>query len=107
MARKTAFEKIEEGLVEALAIARGEAEPAKLIIPPEIDVRAIRGKLGLSQEDFAAWFGFTLNQIRQWEQGRCRPLGGVRAYLLIIAQDPERVRAMLREAVPSKQASAA
>ncbi len=94
MARKSAFEKIEEGLKEALAVARGEAKPAKLHIPSEIDVRAIRGKLGASQEEFAARFGFTLHQIRQWEQGRCRPLGGVRAYLLIIAQDPECVSAL-------------
>ncbi len=105
MARKSAFEKIEEGLTEALAIARGDAEPAKLFIPPEIDVRAICNKVGLSQEDFAAWFGFTLHQIRQWEQGRSRPLGGVRAYLLIIAQDPESVRNLLRRAAPSKNAA--
>ena len=34
-----AFDKIAEGLNEALAIARGEAKPAKLHVPPEIDVR--------------------------------------------------------------------
>ena len=83
MARKSAFEKIEEGLQEALAIARGEAKPAKLFNPPEIDARAIRNKVGMSQEDFAAGFGFSLHQIRQWEQGRSRPLGGMRAYLLL------------------------
>lgn len=103
MARKTAFEKIEEGLSEALAIARGDAKPAKLFIPPEIDVKAIRTKLGLSQDDFAAWFGFTLHQIRQWEQGRSRPLGGVRAYLLIIERDPESVRKLLQQAAPSRK----
>ena len=105
MARKTAFEKIEEGLKEALAVARGEAQPDRLHIPSEIDVRAIRGKLGLSQEEFAARFGFTLHQIRQWEQGRCRPLGGLRAYLLIIAQDLERVSALLRKAAPARKAA--
>ncbi len=36
MKRKTAFEKIAEGLTEALAIARGDSKPAKLYIPPEI-----------------------------------------------------------------------
>ena len=102
---RTAFEKIEEGLKEALAVARGDAKPERLHIPSEIDVRAIRGKLGLSQEDFAARFGFTLHQIGQWEQRRCRPLGGVRAYLLIIAQDPERVSALLRKAAPAKKAA--
>ena len=94
MSRK-AFEKIAEGLTEALAIARGEAKPARLHIPTEIDVRAIRRRTGLSQDDFAATFGFTINQIRDWEQGRARPLGGVRAYLLIIERNPKRVLELL------------
>ena len=105
MAHKTAFEKIEEGLKEALEIARGNAKPAKLIVPPEIDVRAIRAKTILSQEDFAAVFGFTVHQIRQWEQGRSRPLGALRAYLLIIDRDPESIKKLLRQATPARKAA--
>jgi putative transcriptional regulator len=82
---------------EAVAIARGEKKPARLHIPPEIDVRSIRLKLELSQDDFAAEFGFTTNQIKDWEQGRSRPLGGVRAYLMIIQRDPKTVSKILRE----------
>jgi putative transcriptional regulator len=106
MKRKTAFDKIAEGLSEALAIARGDAKPAKLYVPPEIDVKGIRDKLELSQDDFAALFGFTVNQIRDWEQGRSRPLGGVRAYLLIIDRDPESVLKLLQAASPAKRAAA-
>ena len=51
---KKAFDKIAAGLNEALEIARGNAKPSKLYVPPEIDVRAIRRKLNLSQDDFAA-----------------------------------------------------
>jgi putative transcriptional regulator len=101
---KKAFDKIAEGLNEALAIARGEAKPAKLHVPAEIDVRAIRAKLHLSQDDFAAWFGFTINQIRDWEQRRARPLGGVRAYLMLIERDPEAIQKLLRS-VTSKKAA--
>jgi putative transcriptional regulator len=96
---KRAFDKISEGLNEALAFARGELKGAKLHVPPEINVRAIRSKLHLSQEDFASLFGFTINQIRDWEQGRCRPLGGVRAYLMIIDRDPKAVIEILRTKV--------
>jgi putative transcriptional regulator len=92
---KRAFDKIADGLKEAIAIARGVKKPAKLFVPPELDVRAIRGKLDLSQEDFASTFGFTVHQIRQWEQGRSRPLGAVRAYLMIIDRDPRRVLELL------------
>ncbi len=101
---KKAFDKIAAGLGEALAIARGESKPAKLHIPPEIDVRAIRAGTKLSQEDFAAAFGFTINQIKDWEQGRARPLGGVRAYLLIIERDARRVLELLSKARGKKAA---
>ena len=97
---KRAFDKIAEGLNEALAFARGElVKGVKLHVPPEIDVRSIRSKLHLTQEDFASIFGFTLNQIRDWEQGRCRPLGGNRAYLMIIDRAPKEVIEILRTKV--------
>jgi putative transcriptional regulator len=93
---KKAFDKIAAGLNEALEVARGNAKPSKLHVPPEINVRSIRQKLELSQDDFAAEFGFTINQIRDWEQGRTRPLGGNRAYLMIIQRDPKAVLNLLR-----------
>jgi putative transcriptional regulator len=76
---KKAFDQIAEGLNEVLGIVRGTAKPAKLHVPSEINVRAIRSKLGLSQEDFAAGFGFTVNQIKDWEQGRPSKRGATAA----------------------------
>ena len=84
---KTAFDKIAEGLNEALAVARGQLGGATLHVPPDMDVRAVRARTGLSQDAFASSFGFTVHQIRQWEQGRNRPLGAMRAYLLTIERD--------------------
>ncbi len=86
-----AFDKIAAGLNEAIAIARGDAKPARLHVPTEIEVRAVRAKTGLSQADFAHRFGFTADQIKAWEQNRSRPLGGVRAYLMMIDIDHEAV----------------
>jgi putative transcriptional regulator len=80
---------------EAVSIARGIRKPARLHIPTEIDVKAIRSKLALSQEAFAAAFGFTTNQIRDWEPGRTNPLGGNRAYPMI-KRDPQAVATLLR-----------
>jgi putative transcriptional regulator len=94
---KTAFDKIAAGLTEALAISRGEAEPLRMHVPAELDVRAIRVKTKLSQDSFASVFGFTVHQIRQWEQGRNRPLGAMRAYLMLIDHDPAAVSATMRE----------
>jgi putative transcriptional regulator len=104
---KKAYDKIAAGLNEALAVARGTAKPSKLHVPPEIDVREIRTKLKLSQDDFAAEFCFTINQIRDWEQGRTRPLGALRAYLMIIKRNPDAVKEMLRasKAVAGRKAA--
>ena len=102
---KKAFDKISEGLDEALAIARGERKPVKLYVPAELDVKSIRAKLDLSQGDFATAYGFTVNQIKDWEQGRSRPLGGLRAYLMMIDFDPNGVLALLRTASTTKNAA--
>jgi putative transcriptional regulator len=99
-----AFDKIAEGLNEALAIARGSAEPARLHVPPEMNVRAIRAKTSMAQEQFASAFGFSIHQVRQWEQGRHRPLGAMRAYLMVIDMNHQEVLALLRGATEAKAA---
>ena len=102
---KKAFDKIVAGLTEALEVARGHAKPGKLYIPAEIDVRAIRRKLKLSQDGFAAEFGFTINQIRDWEQGRTNPHGSGRAYLMVIQHNPKAVLDVLRRSPRSRKAA--
>ena len=102
---KKAFDKIAEGLTEAVAIARGEAAPAALHVPPEIDVKSIRDRTGLSQEAFASTFGFTVYQVRQWEQGRHRPLDAMRAYLLAINTNHKVIIRLLRDARASRKAA--
>lgn len=82
---------------EMREIARGEAKPAHMHVPPDVDVRAIRRAIGLSQDAFASEFCFSINQIRDWEQNRTRPLDSNRAYLLIIERHPDVVRRMLAD----------
>jgi putative transcriptional regulator len=95
---KKAFDKIAAGLNEALAIAKGEADPStyRVHVPKAIDVKAIRNALDLTQQDFAMRFGFAVQSLRDWEQGRSQPTGSVRAYLLVIANNPEAVMKALR-----------
>lgn len=82
---------------EMRAIARGETEPARIHVPPDVDVKAVRRKLDLSQEAFASEFSFSIAQIKDWEQGRSRPLDSNRAYLLLIDRRPGIVRKILAE----------
>jgi putative transcriptional regulator len=100
-----AGKRLIEAAKEAVAIARGEKAPARVHVPAHIDVKSIRAKLNLSQEEFASQYGFTVNQIRDWEQARSRPIGGLRAYLMIIDRDPRGVRYLLRS-VGKKKAAA-
>ena len=92
---------------EARSIAQGNTKPCNLFVPADIDVKSIRRKTGLSQDDFAATFGFSVNQIRDWEQHRSRPLGGVRAYLILIQSRPEQMVEIVREVTRQNQGEVA
>jgi putative transcriptional regulator len=45
---KKAFDKIKEGLDEAIAVARSEAKPSRFRVPRGSDARAIRRRLKLT-----------------------------------------------------------
>jgi putative transcriptional regulator len=96
---KRAFDKIAAGARDAVAIARGEADPDsyRLHVPAEVDVKAIRASQGLSQEAFAMRYGFTLGRIRDWEQGRSRPDGPARVLLKVIEKNPEAIEQALAQ----------
>jgi putative transcriptional regulator len=91
-------DSIRRGLQEALAYTESSADRTSygVTVPRQIDVRAIREKLGVTQEEFAARFGFSASVIRQWEQGQRQPEGPVRAYLLVIDRAPKAVQKALR-----------
>ena len=82
---------------EGIAIARGEMNSAsyRLHVPAKINVRAMRQKLGMTQEEFAIRYGLTLARVRDWEQGRSAPDGAARAYLRVIEKEPEAVNRAL------------
>ena len=65
--------------------------------PPVPDVKAIRGKLGLSQTAFARRFGFSVRTVQQWEQGRAVPDRPARILLMVIGSTPEAVDRVLAE----------
>lgn len=100
---ETAVDQIAEGLEKGVAGACSEAVPAPLD-GPEIDVKAIRVGLKLTQRDFASTFWFGLDQLKHWEQRRSQPPGAYRAYLLLIKSKPELVIQMLSELRPAQGA---
>jgi putative transcriptional regulator len=91
---------------EMNAIARGKAPTLRMYVPAEIDVRALCKVVGLTQEAFANEFGFTLAQVRDWEQNRTRPVQGHRDYLLLLERHPEELRRMMADVRKHQEPSA-
>ena len=85
------------GLREAAAFIARRNQPAgsAVRVPPHVDVAAVRAVTGLSQAEFAKRYGFALRTLQEWEQGRAQPDSAVRAYLTVIARDPQAVQAAL------------
>ncbi len=91
----------------ARAYARGEADAGFIAhVPDQVDVRAIRTGLGLSQPEFALRFGFSVAAVRDWEQHRRQPDPAARVLLTVIAAEPEAVdRALATAARPGADGS--
>ena len=70
-----------------------ELARAVLVYPPPNpqQVRELRARLGLTQAEFARRFGFTVNAVQQYEQGRRVPSGPASTLLRIIDADPDAV----------------
>src|SRR5918994_869892 len=85
---------------EARAIALGEADPStyRVYVPADIDVKAIRQRLKMTQAQFSARYGFPLGTLRDWEQGKGRPDTSARVLLLVISKEPEAVERALQVA---------
>ena len=63
--------------------------------PARIDVKGLRERDGLSQEEFALWYGLDVGTVRNWEQGRSEPDSASRAMLWLITVNPVAVQAAL------------
>lgn len=85
-------------LEEAVAHAEGRSPAARVHTVVVADARAIRHRLGLSQQAFAAAYRIPLATLKGWEQGRRHPDATASAYLRVIAGLPEQAREVLRAA---------
>jgi putative transcriptional regulator len=97
---QTVGESIIQGLQEAIAWTKGQNDNVRvtLVDVPEVDVREVRLKMGLSQAQFATRFGLPPATLRNWEQGRSHPDAPTRVLLAVIAKHPEAVEDVLRKA---------
>jgi putative transcriptional regulator len=85
--------------IEAAAAADPDARP---MTPDQLRTvrrvpraKTLRRALGMTQEEFATRYHIPVGTLRDWEQGRCEPDQPARAYLTVIAHDPEGVKRAL------------
>src|SRR5580700_9208114 len=85
--------------IEKAARADPDAQPLTLAdfkrMRERPRVHTIRRALGLTQEEFAERYHIPLGTLRDWEQGRAEPDQPTRAYLTLIARDPDGVNRLL------------
>jgi putative transcriptional regulator len=87
--------------VTAAALADPDAHP---MTPEQLRAsrrvpraKTLRRALALTQDEFAARYHISAGTLRDWEQGRCEPDQTSRAYLAVIAHDPEGVKRALAD----------
>ena len=92
---KTIFEDMMTGLDEVDTFLAGKTAGYKVSLPADVDVKGIRKRLKMTQARFSNTFGFSLDAVKHWEGGRRTPESSARAFLTVIAKNPNAVIAAL------------
>ena len=89
-----AGKRLIESAQQALDFAQGKAsaEAYHVHSQDEIDVKSIRESFGMSQNQFAAYLGFSVRTLQEWEQGRSVPRGVAKNFLILLQREPQVVR---------------
>lgn len=98
VAKRNVGDEILEGLSNAIAFARGATPKGRVHavdVPEAVDVKALRQRLGFTQQEFANRYGFALSAVQEWEKRRRRPDRSARILLKVIDREPEAVERAL------------
>ena len=103
MSKKTTFDKTPRPMTSEAIERAARADPdARPLTTDDLkrmkrtpQAKIIRRALDLTQEEFAARYHIPLGTLRDWEQGRAQPDQPSRAYLTLIARDPDHVNRTL------------
>ena len=83
------FNELLESVKEMDEIVEGKKKAYRSFGYPDPEVKAIRERMGVSQEKFAILLGVSKRTVENWEQGRRHPTGATRSLLRIVEADPE------------------
>ena len=94
--KKEMFNELLESVQEMDEIVEGKKKASRSFDYPDPEVKAIRERMGVSQEKFAILLGVSKRTVENWEQGRRHPTGAARSLLRIVEADPEHALRALR-----------
>ena len=90
-----------EGMKQAVAYARGDADEKEFrVTQVEVetpDIKAIRQRMKMTQQEFADFLGLSVHTLGKWERGERQPEGAARVLLTIVEHEPEAVLRALHE----------
>ena len=97
-----AVDAITDEEIRAAALSDPDSVPVPVYDTPGlirlVNVKKLRERLGLTQEVFAATYRIPVGTLRDWEQCSKNPDAPARAYLMVIARNPEAVAEWLKPA---------
>jgi len=82
------FDELLKSVKQAGKIHRGKTSPSRKFDYAEVDVKAVREQMGISQNLFALTIGVSVRTLQNWEQGHRQPQGPALALLTIFKNDP-------------------
>jgi len=90
------FDELMASVQEMDGIIKGQKKPSRRFEFPDPEVKAIRERMGVSQDRFAMILGVSKRTVENWEQGRRHPTGAARSLLKIVEADPQHALEALR-----------
>ena len=91
------FQELVASVKEGGQILRGEKEPSRRFQLDSLDIKNIREKYNLTQQQFAAMLGISVRTLRNWEQGRRVPEGPAMVLLRVADKHPKAVLDVVSE----------
>jgi putative transcriptional regulator len=85
------FKELLESVRQAGRIMRGEIQLSRVFEAETPNVKSIRAKFGVSQNEFASLLGISVRTLENWEQKRRLPKGPARVLLEVASAHPDAV----------------
>lgn len=89
------FQKLVQSVKQMGSIMRGENLPHRRTVLTTVNVKALRERLGLTQNEFSGMIGVSIKTQQNWEQGRREPEGPAKALLHVVEKEPQAVLSAL------------